>query len=156
MNTNHIDIIIIGGLSGIGAACHLSRKIDKTYIILEARTEVGGTWIYLNTLVFVLTLICILLAILLKHGMSKVFRWRTFYFKIYKPLTNTRCEITLSINSNALCYNFDTKIMDDNYWNTSTAEETIYTCQFIFSCSGYYNYTKGIPQFTDQSSLKEK
>jgi cation diffusion facilitator CzcD-associated flavoprotein CzcO len=45
MNTNHTDIIIIGaGLSGIGAACHLSRKKpDKTYIILEARTEVGGT-----------------------------------------------------------------------------------------------------------------
>jgi cation diffusion facilitator CzcD-associated flavoprotein CzcO len=35
----------------------------------------------------------------------------------------------------ALCYNFDTK----EKWtitteNTSTAEETIYTCQFIFSC----------------------
>jgi cation diffusion facilitator CzcD-associated flavoprotein CzcO len=47
MNTNHIDIIIIGaGLSGIGAACHLSRKIQKTYIILEARTEVGGLFKY--------------------------------------------------------------------------------------------------------------
>jgi cation diffusion facilitator CzcD-associated flavoprotein CzcO len=58
----------------------------------------------------------------------------------------------------ALCYNFDTK---EKLWtitteNTSTAEETIYTCQFIFSCSGYYNYTKGYtPEFTDQSSLKE-
>jgi hypothetical protein len=29
MNTNHIDIIIGAGLSGIGAACHLSRKIRK-------------------------------------------------------------------------------------------------------------------------------
>jgi cation diffusion facilitator CzcD-associated flavoprotein CzcO len=29
-------------LSGIGAACHLSQNPDKTYIILEARTEVGG------------------------------------------------------------------------------------------------------------------
>jgi cation diffusion facilitator CzcD-associated flavoprotein CzcO len=45
MDSNHSDIIIIGaGLSGIGAACHLSRKNpDKTYLILEARTEVGGT-----------------------------------------------------------------------------------------------------------------
>jgi cation diffusion facilitator CzcD-associated flavoprotein CzcO len=53
----------------------------------------------------------------------------------------------------ALCYNFDTK---EKLWteNTSTAEETIYTCQFIFSCSGY-NYAKGIPEFTDhQSSLR--
>ena len=40
------DIIIVGaGLSGIGAACHLSRKhTDKTYIILESRKELGGTW----------------------------------------------------------------------------------------------------------------
>jgi cation diffusion facilitator CzcD-associated flavoprotein CzcO len=40
-------------------------------------------------------------------------------------------------------YNFDTKKL----WTVTTvntaAEETVYTCQFIFSCSGYYNYTKG-------------
>ena len=41
-----VDIIIIGaGLSGIGAACHLERKNkNKTYKILEAREEIGGTW----------------------------------------------------------------------------------------------------------------
>jgi cation diffusion facilitator CzcD-associated flavoprotein CzcO len=74
-----------------------------------------------------------------------------------KPLTNTRCD-NIIYQQRALCYNFDTK---EKLWtitteNTSTAEETIYTCQFIFSCSGYYNYTKGYtPEFTDQSSLKE-
>jgi cation diffusion facilitator CzcD-associated flavoprotein CzcO len=79
-------------------------------------------------------------------GWAKVFRWRTFYFKIYKwTLTNTRCNIIYQ--QRALCYNFDTK---EKLWtitteNTST-EETIYTCQFIFSCSGYYNYAKGIPR----------
>ena len=43
---NNKDIIIIGaGLSGIGAACHLSRKNpDKSYLILESRKELGGTW----------------------------------------------------------------------------------------------------------------
>ena len=42
----HKDIIIIGaGVSGIGAACHLSRKHpNKSYIILESRKELGGTW----------------------------------------------------------------------------------------------------------------
>ena len=46
MNNTHKDIIIIGaGLSGIGAACHLSRKNpNKTYTILESREELGGTW----------------------------------------------------------------------------------------------------------------
>ena len=43
---NYTDIIIIGaGLSGVGAACHLQRKNpEKSYKILEARHEIGGTW----------------------------------------------------------------------------------------------------------------
>ena len=43
---NYTDIIIIGaGLSGIGSACHLERKNpEKSYIIFEARDEIGGTW----------------------------------------------------------------------------------------------------------------
>ena len=46
MKKNHVDVIIMGaGLSGIGAACHLQRNCpDKTYIILEARNSMGGTW----------------------------------------------------------------------------------------------------------------
>jgi cation diffusion facilitator CzcD-associated flavoprotein CzcO len=55
----------------------------------------------------------------------------------------------------ALCYNFDTKELWTITTENSTAEETIYTCQFIFSCSGYYNYIRVYPEFT-KSSLKEK
>ena len=46
MNNIHKDIVIIGaGVSGIGAACHLSRTHpNKSYIILESRKEIGGTW----------------------------------------------------------------------------------------------------------------
>ncbi len=42
----HFDVIIVGaGLSGIGAAHHLSRHCPgKRYAILEARHAVGGTW----------------------------------------------------------------------------------------------------------------
>lgn len=33
------------GLSGIGAACHMQRNCpDNSYIILEARKSIGGTW----------------------------------------------------------------------------------------------------------------
>ncbi len=40
------DVAIIGaGLSGIGAACHLQRTCPgKTFVILEARHAIGGTW----------------------------------------------------------------------------------------------------------------
>ena len=46
MTTETIDVVIVGaGLSGIGAACHLVDKCPgKTYVILESRDAMGGTW----------------------------------------------------------------------------------------------------------------
>src|SRR5882724_7213534 len=40
------DVLIVGaGLSGIGAAAHLTRNCpERTYAILEARDDIGGTW----------------------------------------------------------------------------------------------------------------
>ncbi len=42
----HVDVLIIGaGISGIGAACYLrTMQPGKTFAILEARDEIGGTW----------------------------------------------------------------------------------------------------------------
>jgi monooxygenase len=42
----HVDVLIIGaGLSGIGAASHLRRRLPHTrFVILEAREALGGTW----------------------------------------------------------------------------------------------------------------
>jgi cation diffusion facilitator CzcD-associated flavoprotein CzcO len=44
--TEHVDVLIIGaGLSGIGAAAHLTRELPHTsYVVLEAREVSGGTW----------------------------------------------------------------------------------------------------------------
>ena len=42
----HVDVLIVGaGISGIGAAYHVSTKLPhKTYAILEGRDAIGGTW----------------------------------------------------------------------------------------------------------------
>ena len=42
----HFDVLIVGaGLSGIGAGAHLRMECpDKTFAILEGRSEMGGTW----------------------------------------------------------------------------------------------------------------
>src|SRR5271170_2828358 len=42
----HFDVLIVGaGLSGIGAAYHLQKKCPtKTFLILEGRAAIGGTW----------------------------------------------------------------------------------------------------------------
>ena len=44
--TGPLDVLIVGaGLSGIGAAAMLSRRCkDQRYLILEARSAIGGTW----------------------------------------------------------------------------------------------------------------
>src|SRR5262245_54190557 len=46
MPFEHFDVLIVGaGLSGIDAAHHLRKSCpDKTFIILENRGAIGGTW----------------------------------------------------------------------------------------------------------------
>jgi monooxygenase len=46
MSAEHVDVLIVGaGLSGIGAAHHLQDALPrKSYVILEARDAIGGTW----------------------------------------------------------------------------------------------------------------
>jgi cation diffusion facilitator CzcD-associated flavoprotein CzcO len=43
---DYVDVVIVGGgLSGIGAACHLQRNCpDRSFLIVEARAAIGGTW----------------------------------------------------------------------------------------------------------------
>ena len=43
----HFDVLIVGaGISGIGAAYHLSHQIPgKSFAILESKDSFGGTWI---------------------------------------------------------------------------------------------------------------
>ena len=163
MNNSHSDIIIIGaGLSGIGAACHLSRKNpDKNYIILEARAELGGTW-----------------SLFQYPGIRSDSDMYTFGYSfktwedqksfadgpsILKYLNEAADEYKVRehiiYNQRALSYNFD---KEKKLWtvitvNTVTEKETVYMCQFIFSCSGYYNYNKGYtPEFKNQSRFEGK
>src|SRR6187549_522149 len=46
MQHQHFDVLIVGaGLSGIGAGYHLQEKCPgKSYVILEGRDCIGGTW----------------------------------------------------------------------------------------------------------------
>src|SRR5262245_47779013 len=45
--SEHVDVLIVGaGISGIGAAYHLSQRLPgTTFAVLEAQHSFGGTWI---------------------------------------------------------------------------------------------------------------
>ncbi|WP_115460646.1 flavin-containing monooxygenase [Winogradskyella aurantiaca] len=144
MNKTHFDVLIIGaGLSGIGAACHLSRKNpEKTYCILEARKALGGTWD------------------LFKYpGIRSDSDMYTFGYSfktwdnpksfadapsILKYLNEAATEYKVKehivYNEKASSYSFSSV---DNIWTVTTINGNTYTAQFLFNCSGYYRYDKG-------------
>jgi cation diffusion facilitator CzcD-associated flavoprotein CzcO len=155
------DIIIIGaGLSGIGAACHLHRKNpSKKYKILEAREEIGGTW-----------------SLFKYPGIRSDSDMYTFGYSfktwnddksfadapsILKYLDEASKEYKVKENiefhQKVISYNFDTKT---NLWTVKTIHPTTkttqyFTAQFIFNCSGYYNYENGYtPDFKGLADFK--
>jgi hypothetical protein len=73
MNAKHTDSIIIGaGLSGIGAACHLPRKIQtKPMLFLKPEQHLEIPGVCFNIQESVPIRVCTLLAIPLKHGRIK-------------------------------------------------------------------------------------
>ncbi len=145
----HTDIIIAGaGLSGVGAACHLERKSpEKKYRILEAREEIGGTW-----------------SLFKYPGIRSDSDMYTFgySFKTWdnpKQFADAPSILTyvneaadeyqirdkIQYNTQVLSVNFDTQ---KNIWevealNKKTSEKEVYTCNYLFVCTGYYNYKNG-------------
>jgi monooxygenase len=161
MRKNHVDVIIMGaGLSGIGAACHLQRNCpDKSYIILEARNSMGGTWDLFRY-----------------PGIRSDSDMYTLGYN-FKPWTNPKViadgpSILSYIKETAQEYKvepkikFNTKVIEirwstkDTIWsvhclNTKTNETTVYTCNYLESCMGYYKYEKGYtPEFKGMDTFK--
>ena len=145
---NYTDIIIVGaGLSGIGAACHLERKNpEKSYVIFEAREELGGTW-----------------SLFKYPGIRSDSDMYTFGFS-FKTWDNPKSfadapNILKYLNEAANEYKikdkikYQTKVLKANFdtqnklWSITvinkSGNEEIHYSQFLFSCTGYYNYDEG-------------
>ncbi len=147
MNVQHVDVLIVGaGLSGIGAACHLKIHCPgKTYAVLEAREAIGGTWdlfrypgVRSDSDMFLL-------------GYS------------FRPWTEAQSiaggpAILNYIRETAAAYDVDRHIRFRHQvkrasWSSDQALWTVeaetdgaavrFTCNFLFMCSGYYDYAGG-------------
>ena len=160
MASNHFDVVIIGaGLSGIGAASHLERDApNKTYAILESRSAMGGTWDLFRY-----------------PGVRSDSDMHTLGYS-FKPWKHERAiadgpAILDYIRETAKEYDVAKHIRYNQRaskisWDSASATWTIsikqegkraskITCNFIYSCTGYYNYEKGYtPDFEGIEQFK--
>jgi cation diffusion facilitator CzcD-associated flavoprotein CzcO len=148
------DVLIVGaGISGIGAAYHLAtRSPDRTFAILEGRDAIGGTWDLFRF-----------------PGIRSDSDLFTFGFA-FKPWASDK-----SIAGGGLILDYLHETVAENdlgrhirfghrvtgaRWSSDTACWTVtaqraddgeiveWTCRFLFSGTGYFDYEQGFtPQF---------
>jgi monooxygenase len=151
----HVDVLILGaGLSGVGAACHLQRHCpQKTFKILEARASIGGTWdlfrypgIRSDSDMFTL-------------GYS--FRpWREAKViadgdSILRYIRDTASEhgieehIRFGQRAISAAWSSAEARWTVRAQDTENGETTVITCDFLWTCTGYYRYDEGYtPEFS--------
>ncbi|WP_458318016.1 flavin-containing monooxygenase [Mycolicibacterium brisbanense] len=155
----HFDVVIVGaGISGISTAWHLQDRCPgKSYVILERRENIGGTWD------------------LFKYpGIRSDSDMFTLGFR-FKPWESAKSiadgqSIWNYINEAAVENGIDKHIRTghrvlsvdwsdaENHWtvNVETGGETKQiTASFLSVCSGYYNYDEGYsPEFPGAADFK--
>jgi cation diffusion facilitator CzcD-associated flavoprotein CzcO len=161
--TEHYDVLIVGaGLSGIGAAYRLQTECpNKSFIILEGRDTMGGTWDLFRY-----------------PGVRSDSDMYTLGYP-FRPWPNAKAiadgpSILNYIRETAHEYKIDQKIRYNHKvrrasWSSEEAQWTLevedtangvnhsLSCNFLYMCSGYYDYSQGylpewpgFKQFTGQ------
>jgi monooxygenase len=147
----HVDVVIVGaGLSGIGAACHLKDHCPgKSFAILESRDALGGTWDLFRY-----------------PGIRSDSDMHTLGYS-FKPWRARKAiadgpAIREYVEEAATDYGIHEHIryrhaVKSASWSSDDARWTLeieggegiqISCNFLYMCSGYYNYKKAYtPEF---------
>ena len=165
MGQTHFDVLIVGaGLSGIGAAWHLTHKCPrKSFAILEGRGAIGGTWDLFRY-----------------PGIRSDSDMHTMGYA-FRPWTHPKAiadgpSILSYIRDTARDADIERKIRFHHWvkrasWSTKDArwtveaelrdgsravpETVLYTCNFLYMCSGYYRYSEGhTPEFAGRENFR--
>ena len=150
--TEFVDVVIVGaGISGISAAWHLQDRCpDKSYVILERRENLGGTWD------------------LFKYpGIRSDSDMFTLGFR-FKPWTSEKAiadgpSIMAYLKETVAEYGIDKHIRNrqnvlsadwsdaEGRWTVRVdrdGEQVEISCAYLMACSGYYDYEQGYsPEF---------
>ena len=157
----HLDVLVVGaGISGIGAGYHLQTKCPgRTYAIFEGREALGGTWDLFRY-----------------PGIRSDSDMFTLGFS-FKPWTQAKAiadgpSILNYLQETAQQFDIQRHIrfrhqVTSAAWDSTRSLWTVnyqcgdagpvgqITCNFLFMCSGYYNYSKGYrPHFPGEETFK--
>lgn len=161
MTTTAYDVIIVGaGISGIGAAYHLQHDCPgKTFVVLEGREALGGTWDLFRY-----------------PGIRSDSDMYTLGFS-FNPWRNPKAiadgpAILDYMKETAATFGIDKKIRynhkvtdaswsdKDQRWTLTIAAhgdtpEQHLQCRFLYMCSGYYSYNEAyMPEFPGYRDFK--
>ena len=145
----HVDVLVVGaGLSGIGAACHLKMECPgKSFVILEGRSAMGGTWDLFRY-----------------PGVRSDSDMYTLGYR-FRPWRDAKAiadgpAILNYIRDTAREFGVDKLIryghrVQRASWSSEEAHWTVeaetgqgnavarFTCNFLYLCTGYYDYDAG-------------
>lgn len=159
MTQEHLDVLVVGaGLSGIAAAYYLQTRCPrKTFAILEGRDAIGGTWDLFRY-----------------PGVRSDSDMFTLGYKFH-PWKDPKAiadgpSILSYIRETAAEYGIDRKIRfghrvcgaswssEQAMWTVEVQHEgkiTQLTCNFLFMCTGYYDYDAGyLPDWDGMETFK--
>jgi monooxygenase len=161
MTIESVDVLVVGaGISGIGAGYHLQTYCPgKSYLILEGRDDLGGTWDLFRY-----------------PGIRSDSDMHTLGFS-FRPWKEAKAiadgpSIKKYLRETARDYGIDKHIRYQHRvrraaWDSETARWTVdvergpekerlqISCNFLFMASGYYDYAEGYtPEFAGREAFQ--
>jgi len=161
MTIESVDVLVVGaGISGIGAGYHLQTYCPgKSYLILEGRDDLGGTWDLFRY-----------------PGIRSDSDMHTLGFS-FRPWKEAKAiadgpSIKNYLRETARDYGIDKRIRYQHRvkrasWDSEAARWTVdvergpdkeplrFSCNFLFMASGYYNYDQGYtPEFAGRKDFR--
>lgn len=149
---NNVDVIIIGaGIAGISSAYYLQKNFpDLNYIIIESRSDLGGTW---DQMTFPGV-----------RSDSDMYTYGYTFNPWKGSIIGTGKDIKLYQNATAEKFNirknilFNTSVESlawkNNQWTTKTNKKN-FQSQYVICCTGSRDYSQpNFPKFKGESKFK--